>query len=111
MPDTYDHEEGTVTYQCKFPAPVWADWRETVPRSMRLSDRLRTLVKQDLRAATAHDDTEAATIEVIRTRVHMRAIQATATLREAEPEEYPDAIAEAREHMESIIDLTELVDE
>jgi hypothetical protein len=43
-----DKEEDTLQYQFKVDRQLWEEWKETVPRSKKLYERIITLVEQDL---------------------------------------------------------------
>lgn len=43
-----EDDVNTVQYQFKVDRDLWEDWKETVPRSQKLDERIITLVEHDL---------------------------------------------------------------
>lgn len=45
-----------TTYSFEIPDDVWDDWKDTVPRSKRLDDRLVELIKADAEGRVVDDE-------------------------------------------------------
>lgn len=43
-----DNETDMLKYQFKIDRQLWNEWKDTVPRSKKLDERIITLVEQDL---------------------------------------------------------------
>jgi len=73
-------EVETVHTTVEFPKSLWTDWKDTVPRSITLEDRLEALVAADrlgmVETSDIDDDHDAAMTALIQIRRHaMRASQ------------------------------------
>ena len=78
MSDTDDVD--TVNTTLEIPRDVWTDWKDTVPRSMTLTDRIEALLLADkigmVDAADMDDNHDKAMTSLIQIRRHaMRASQ------------------------------------
>jgi len=97
-----------ITYQFEMDSDEWREWTDTIPRSQPLDGRLTELIRQDTQAVAQAErgDVDTANIEMLATRIRIRATQALGAARG------DDVDAEtAREELQTIIDLATALEE
>jgi len=105
-PDADGAADETVTFQFEMSRADWNRWKETVPRDLPLHERIVTLIEQDRRAAeTARTDSETQSMELLASRIRIRATQADGAIRGDEGD--TDA---AREQIQEIVDLADAIE-
>lgn len=82
MDDAADGDD-TITYQFDMPTDEWREWTNTIPRNTPIDVRLQDLIRQDASAVAQaqNGDTEAASIELLASRIRIRATQALGAVR------------------------------
>jgi len=96
-----------VTYQFSMDRETWTEWTDTLPRSQHIDAHLRTLIEQDLRAATRSDDAndiEGKTLDVFATRIRIRTMHAIGALRDDDPD-----VAAALDQLEELSDMADIL--
>lgn len=94
------------TFNLHTETDLWDDWKATVPRDVALGTRIRSLIRQDLRAArrdASGTGSEQATVDMLASRVRIRAMQAENALKENDTES-------AREQIEEIFELADALE-
>jgi len=111
--DAEERDESTITYQFECPADTWRPWTNTIPRSVPIAERLRTLIEQDLAGHQQAqgmggdvDEDKDKDTALLATRIRIRATQAAAALRESDDTD-PDT---AREQLRDIRQLAEALE-
>jgi len=89
-----------VTYQFQADRDLWRRWADTIPRSETLSNRIETLIGQDLEAARrgGYDDMEERTARLLASRIKHRGSTALSAL----DNDNLEKVAEEIEHMAEI---------
>lgn len=101
-------EPDTVTYQFEMDRDEWREWSNTVPRETALADRLRDLIRGDVRAATrSHDDMEARSVQLLAGRIRIRSTQALGAVRDDDDLDREKAV----EELEEVIELANALEE
>lgn len=95
-----------ITYQFEYAdEEAWRDWAHTIPRDVSLEQRITTLIEQDLRASERDGSAEGKTVDLLASRIRIRAQNVRAQVRDGELD--PD---EALGKLEKIIELTEALE-
>jgi hypothetical protein len=95
MADTDAGESDTVVFQFEMGRDDWRQWTNTVPRDRPLSARIRTLIEQDARAARqAVDEPEAASVDLLASRIRIRTTQALSAVNESDTDAAADQLQE-----------------
>jgi len=98
--------EDIVSYQFYADSDLWERWKDTVPRSVALHDRLHELIAQDLEATRGggYDDMEERSARLLATRIHHRAQTAEQALEQGDDEK-------VRKELANIDDIAGLFDD
>jgi len=92
-----DHSD-TVSYQFEIARDDWRQWADSIPRSVALDTRIRDLLEKDARGALDNDDdVEQASVDVMASRIRIRAMQAAGELRDDNLEAVEKQLADIQE--------------
>lgn len=106
--DAAQESDDTVVYAIELPRSEWDQWKDTVPRSVPLHERLRDLVLEDYRstAAGGYSEMEERTARLLASRMKRRSLTARQALdRYEDPDDGdpdPERLDSVREHLEAI---------
>jgi len=78
---------------------LWSDWVDTIPRSYSVDDRLEDLIRMDVASADRDGEVNQAAVDVMVTRLRVRARGAMSAIRDDNDPEY------AVEQIEEIMEL------
>lgn len=112
--DAAQESDDTVVYAIELPREEWETWKDTVPRSVPLHERLRDLVLEDYRSTTAggYNEMEERTARLLASRINRRSKTARQALdRYENPDDGddpdPELLDSVREHLEAIGEISE----
>lgn len=104
--ETDNEGEDSITYQFEMRREDWREWTESIPRSVALSDRLRTIITADakVRQRDGYNEMEERTARLLATRIRHRGRTALQALERGDTEKVREEIKQMRE-------IAELFDE
>lgn len=96
----------TTSYNVTVPSGDWRAWKDTVPRSTTLYERLHELIREDTKAKQrgGYDDMEERTARLLATRIQHRGRTARQALERGDD----DAV---REQLDSMVEIARLFEE
>lgn len=101
-----DYPDQYTTFHLGVPPELWTNWKDTVPRSTNLSERIETLIEQDLNATAAggYTEIEERTARLLASRIERRAQTALDAIEER------DDIDSATDNLEKIGEIASQFD-
>jgi len=101
-----DYPDQYTTFHLGVPPELWDSWKDTVPRSENLSERIETLIEQDLNATAAggYTEMEERTARLLASRIERRAQTALDAIEER------DDIDSAKENLQKIGEIASQFD-
>ncbi|MFW5964383.1 MAG: hypothetical protein ACOCQM_05910 [Natronomonas sp.] len=87
----------TITYQFEMNREAWREFADNLPRSIPLDERIRELIRKDTVTIDDDADLSEASVDVMASRIRIRAIQAQGAIREGDDEKADEQLAEITE--------------